>query len=239
MQRALVSLLFSCLALSLIACGESSSGETSTSTGGDSCSLPTQDAAAVACSALVQVRGAGLSKPFKSGTLTDVKPDGATIDAGADGMVSLAWAGDDLTTVFAVGDAVTGVGDGPHTKDGYTGIESPKERAVVGYASINTGVPAPMPFALAPELSFSLAPECASSACEPICPGAQITTTRSSLVITASGAKTTLKTGETGTVAGVIVHHGGASEGSARSVPSGCNLDFLNETTWTLLQKLP
>ena len=241
MRSALTSILLPCLTLSLAACGESSTDQTSSGTGssgsGGACAAA-QDTAAVACAALVQLRGAGLSKSFKSGTLVDVKPDGATIDGGADGQVKLVWSGSDLTSVFAVGEAVTGIQDG-FSSEGYTGIESAKARAVVGYAVSNTSVSPPKPFTLAPELTFSLAPECSWATCEGSCPGLPITTKRSSLVITVGGMPVTLKTGETGTVGGVVVHHGGASEGSGKDSPPACTLDFTNEVTFTLLQKLP
>ena len=163
-------------------------------------------------------------------------PDGATIDAGPDGEVKLRWSGGDLTPIFAVGDAVTGIHEGFESA-GYTGIESTKARAVVGYAVSSTSVSPPKPFSLAPQLSFGLTPECSLVTC--VCPGKPVTTTRSSLVITAGGTPVTLKTGETGTVGDVVVRHGGASEGSGQDDAPSCTIDFVNDVTFTLLQKLP
>ena len=245
MRSHLLVRLLPCAALLLVACGDSSSNQTSTSgsTGGIStgstgagggCAI-FPNPAATACAALEAFKGPGLSKPFKSGVVTDVKPDGVTIDAGADGEVKLRWAGGDLTPIFAVGDAVTGIEEG-FESEGYSGIESTKARAVVGYAGSNTSVSPPKPFTLTPQLTFGLAPECSWSGC--VCPGMPVTTKRSSLVITVGGTPVTLKTGETGTVDGVVVHHGGATESSGDDNAPSCTIDFDNGVTFTLLQKL-
>jgi hypothetical protein len=247
--------LLPCLALFVLACGGSSSGQSSTtggstsSTGGSAgdgggggggggCSV-LADAPALACSSLSTFEGPGLSASFGSGVLVGVTPDTATIDAGTTGELTFRWSGDDLTTVFAKGDAVTSIQEG-FVSQGYTGIQSATARAVVAYAMSNTYVAPPPPLSIWPQLTFSLGPECSWQSCDLACPGQVITTDRHTLVVQGGPTEVTLKAGETATVEGVKVHHGGAIEGSvAESASSMCEIDFLNEVTFTLLEVIP
>jgi hypothetical protein len=239
------------LALLLGACSEPSSSQTSTtgtttsgtttsgstgSGGGDGCSATTSGEGA-SCAALEQPTGLGLSASFVSGTLLEVHADSVTIDAGAAGQVVFHWSGDDLTTVFAAGEAVSAISEGAASQ-GYTGIETAKARALVATSISNTSVSAPAPVSMMPGLSFSFTPECSWEICDAACGSeVRITTQRLSLIVTAGAAPSTLKVGETATVGSVIVHHGGAKEASADS--AACNIDFVNEAAFTLLQKLP